>query len=365
MPSVLGLAMVIGAQSGGLTHLHKHGQWHYDDRATVACGSAGKPQCGPSLWNTIPGDAKCGNVGDQSPIDAKFASAKTSTTYSAGDLVMTSPKVPCSKADFLINEHTTELAFESPDTCKHQAYVTFKGERFNLVQFHYHSPSENIVDGGYYPMEVHHVHVKEGGTQALVISVMVKIGTPAGLDVARAQFLTNIFHLMPHIPAHSADNFWKQEQHAPSTGLDAYTSFIPSLTDEFFYYSGSFTTPPCTTDTHWIMAGSPVTITQATLDMYRKQINSDPDSQLARFEHIVGPSHLGNWHPSSGVTTAGWNTSLGCNNRPIQALTGKNGPFRRLHHVQKTIMGSVSFSRNACGSEFFALVLAMSALASF
>jgi carbonic anhydrase len=33
-----------------------------------------------------------------------------------------------------------------------------KGQRFNLIQFHLHSPSEHTIDGKIYPAELHFVH---------------------------------------------------------------------------------------------------------------------------------------------------------------------------------------------------------------
>ena len=45
------------------------------------------------------------------------------------------------------------------------------GVPYNLLQFHYHSPSEHTVDGVRYPLEVHFVH-QNAATRALVLRTM-------------------------------------------------------------------------------------------------------------------------------------------------------------------------------------------------
>ncbi|MGC1953353.1 MAG: carbonic anhydrase family protein [Gammaproteobacteria bacterium] len=46
--------------------------------------------------------------------------------------------------------------------------ITVDGHRFELTQFHFHAPSENMVDGKHFPMESHLVHADEAGNLAVV-----------------------------------------------------------------------------------------------------------------------------------------------------------------------------------------------------
>lgn len=42
------------------------------------------------------------------------------------------------------------------------SYVIVEGIRYDLLQFHFHQPSEHTLNGNHLPMEVHFVHLREG-----------------------------------------------------------------------------------------------------------------------------------------------------------------------------------------------------------
>ena len=50
-----------------------------------------------------------------------------------------------------------------------QASLSWKDERYSLLQFHFHTPSEHTINGKKYPMEMHLVH-KDARHQNKVIS---------------------------------------------------------------------------------------------------------------------------------------------------------------------------------------------------
>lgn len=54
-------------------------------------------------------------------------------------------------------------------------FVTFKDRRFELQQFHFHSPSEHTVGGKYFPMEVHLVH-QDQNDNYLVVGLLFEEG---------------------------------------------------------------------------------------------------------------------------------------------------------------------------------------------
>jgi carbonic anhydrase len=53
--------------------------------------------------------------------------------------------------------------------------ITYGGTKFELLQFHFHTPSEHTIDGKAAPMEVHFVHKSPEGKLA-VVGVMLKRG---------------------------------------------------------------------------------------------------------------------------------------------------------------------------------------------
>lgn len=49
------------------------------------------------------------------------------------------------------------------------------GEHYELVQYHFHAPSEHMIDGERAPLELHFVHKSATGTLA-VLGVLVEVG---------------------------------------------------------------------------------------------------------------------------------------------------------------------------------------------
>lgn len=52
------------------------------------------------------------------------------------------------------------------------SHVMAMGQRFNLIQFHFHSPSEHVIDGQVYEAELHFVHQNPVTGQLLVIGLL-------------------------------------------------------------------------------------------------------------------------------------------------------------------------------------------------
>jgi len=337
--SLMGMQLVAQAvEYGSLEHRQMHDTWHY--APTSSCFGNETAKCGPSMWSTVAGYEACAEQGTQSPTDLPFG-FPTRATPGMGlpdPLVLRHPEA-CDGAKFILNEHTSEVAFE--ETCGDSSYLEFVTsptdktmKKWLLSQFHYHSPSEHTVDGKYFPMEVHHVHHSEDGDQALVVSVMIAVGTPTGEDVERAQFLLDMQNLMPRPGGDAAPspggNKYEWFKEYPGLGA-AYAKFI-DVSEGYFYYEGSFTTPPCTSHTNWVIAKRPVVVPQSTLDLYRELINSNTYNQLAPFEAITG--HPLVKHAMSGAFE--YDLSLGSNNRPIQPFQGADNPTRALYEVSHT-----------------------------
>ena len=112
--------------------------------------------------------------------------------------------------------------------------TTVDGRTLNLVQFHFHTPSEHAIDGQHSAMEVHLVHQDVDTGQLNVFgSLMDGSGQPnAALQACLEE--------APHA----------KDIVAPIT-VDPNTLLPPLSKRTYFNYSGSLTTPPCSEDVNW------------------------------------------------------------------------------------------------------------------
>lgn len=80
------------------------------------------------------------------------------------------------------------------------------GRKWQLWQMHVHTPSEHTVNGAYYPVEVHLVHIPYGEelnlitvTQALVLGVFLSAGKTSN----------KIMEIITHYPADEYEHLWR------------------------------------------------------------------------------------------------------------------------------------------------------------
>ena len=141
------------------------------------------------------------------------------------------------------NGHTIEVEDKKGDT------LTVDGEAFTLQQFHFHSPSENQIDGKAFPFEGHFVHTNAQG-EAVVVAVMYRLGAPN-------PELDKIWQQMPTEVAHE-------------NALTAHIQLRKLLPQNLSYYrySGSLTTPPCTEGVRWMVLKHPQTVSEQQIQRF-------------------------------------------------------------------------------------------------
>eukprot|EP01034_Spumella_vulgaris_P031675 gene31675-39126_t len=208
---------------------------------------------GPDQWAKLSPDNYACNGKNQSPVDLKgsihAALKPLKMDYKAGG------------NEVLNNGHTLQVGF-TPGSA-----LWLDGERFELKQYHFHAPSENLIGGVSYPLEVHLVHADKDGNLA-VVAVMFKEGAENKALAA----------LWPQLPKEAG------VKTALSTPLSA-AALLPAK-HAYYRFSGSLTTPPCSEGVRWLVMKNPVTVSKA---------------QVAEFAEVIH-------HP---------------NNRPVQALNGR------------------------------------------
>jgi carbonic anhydrase len=128
--------------------------------------------------------------------------------------------------------------------------VMIDGKRFDLVQFHFHTPSEHTVDGKAFPLELQLVHQAADKSLA-VVSVLMTEGTSNPV----------------------LGRFWDRLPKSPGeidTGVSiSLKDLLPRATDDFFTYWGSLTTPPCSESVRWIVLKQPLQVSKSQIAAIR------------------------------------------------------------------------------------------------
>lgn len=126
--------------------------------------------------------------------------------------------------------HTVEVEYDPGSTLEYDGVV------HELVQFHFHTPSEHLLDGVTYPMEMHLVHRERGQTgRFVVIGVLFKEGKANPL-------VDTLVGDAPRAVGAVVD---------ADRPVDVRTILEPG--SGYFHYSGSLTTPPYTEAVRWMV----------------------------------------------------------------------------------------------------------------
>lgn len=127
--------------------------------------------------------------------------------------------------------------------------VTLPSGVYKLKQIHFHSPSEQKIDGRSFPLEAHLVHKSETGNLA-VIAILFELGK-------ENMVLKSIF-----------SNFPKQIGGQFITKFDA--SALVKKNKAYFNYLGSLTTPPCSEGVDWYVLKDHDTLSVKQIEEFQK-----------------------------------------------------------------------------------------------
>lgn len=194
---------------------------------------------GPSHWAALsPEYSTCAGK-SQSPLDlvqARMIEAELPA------IVFSYQPAPL---NVLNNGHTIQVDEAGNST------IQLDGRTFRLKQFHFHSPSENLIDGKSYAMEAHLVHADDEGNLA-VVAVMIESG-------AANPFLDKVWPSMP-----AAAGARAQPAGAEVNVID----LLPADRD-YYRYDGSLTTPPCTEGVRWLVLKRSVTASPKQVEAFQ------------------------------------------------------------------------------------------------
>ena len=200
----------------------------------------------PQYWGDIKEEYRlCSEGKSQSPIDISSAVV----TSLPGIQVAYRP-VPL---DIVNNGHAIQVNY-APGSA-----IRVGGKTYELLQFHFHSPSEHTIGGKAHDMVAHLVHKAADG-QLAVIAVMI--------DGGAAQDNPFIESLWKYLPAEAG-----QSQRPEGASVNV-ADLLPADLN-YFNYSGSLTTPPCSEGVNWFVLTAPVQISDAQLARFREVIFND------------------------------------------------------------------------------------------
>ncbi len=199
---------------------------------------------GPENWkNLCDGFAACGGK-RQSPIDIATVKVEKDNRLRAPEFHYGQTPV-----EIINNGHTVQF-----NVTKGQ-YVKLNGKDYELLQFHYHAPSEHTVDGRHYPLEVHFVH-KHADDDLAVLGIFFKEGK-------ENPFLARFLDKFP-----------------PENGKyisDEKIDLMQLLPDDksYYYYEGSLTTPPCTEIVRWYVLKQPLEASKEQIEKFSEILNNN------------------------------------------------------------------------------------------
>jgi carbonic anhydrase len=128
--------------------------------------------------------------------------------------------------------------------------MQWRGQAWELLQFHMHTASEHTVNSASYPMEAHFVHKNQAGELA-VIGILFQSGQPSA-------FFSPFMSLLPTAEGQTVKT---------STTYTVKDVFPASL--GHYQYDGSLTTPPCSKGVNWIVLRETMTASAAQLTQFK------------------------------------------------------------------------------------------------
>jgi carbonic anhydrase len=192
---------------------------------------------GPAHWAELSPDFTACKLGhQQSPIDIRETKK--------ADLPPILFDYKPSPMRIIDNGHTVEVDYAPGSS------ITVGGKTYQLVQFHFHHPSEEHIRGKKSELEMHLVHSDAEGNK-VVVAVLINPGRSN-------DFLQSIFGHVPHEKA--------KEVELNDVTVDA-SKILPEA--RFYYtFPGSLTTPPCSENVTWFVLKNSVEASSSQIKMF-------------------------------------------------------------------------------------------------
>ena len=193
---------------------------------------------GPESWGQMkPEFVKCSTGSRQSPIDIRDG-IKVDLDPVQFDYKPSAFRV-------IDNGHTVQVNVGVGNS------IEVMGRRYDLVQFHFHRPSEERINGRQFDMVVHLVHKDIDGRLA-VVAVLLDRGS--ALPVVQS--------VWNNLPLEKGDE-------VAARGTLNLNDLLPAERS-YFTYMGSLTTPPCSEGVLWMVMREPVQVSGDQINIFAR-----------------------------------------------------------------------------------------------
>lgn len=208
------------------SYAHAHIHWSYE--------GAG----GPENWGKLGADnAACSSGKRQSPIDIRDGIGV--------DLEPIQFAYRAANFSVIDNGHTVQVSLAGGS-------ISLLGKSYQLIQFHFHRPSEERVSGKAFDMVAHLVHKSEDGKLA-VLAVLLEQGNDNSL-------IQTVWNNLP---------LEKNEAVRPP-GLTLDLGQLLPENRSYYTYMGSLTTPPCSEGVLWLVLKQPQQMSSDQLAIFAR-----------------------------------------------------------------------------------------------
>ncbi len=223
----------------GPAHAEHSLHWAYDGRG------------GPQAWGKLrPEFATCASGRRQSPIDIRDGLAL--------ELEPVQFDYHPSRFGVIDTGHTVQVNVAPGNS------IDIGGRRYELLQFHFHRPSEERIDGRRFDMVAHLVH-KDAEGRLAVVAVLLERGAAQPL----VQTVWN------HLPLEKGEE-------APARLTLDLNELLPTQRG-YYTYMGSLTTPPCSEGVLWVVLQQPMQVSGTQIDIFSRlyPMNARPIQQAS------------------------------------------------------------------------------------
>ena len=212
-------------------HSESHPRWSYLKSAVD----------GPNHWSALSENfSACSEGTQQSPIDINdiaFSQSTPELRFNYGR----------AKLHLQNNGHT----IQGRPVGEGQHYVTIGDKKYDLAQFHFHSPSEHSIAGIPSDIELHFVHKNAVGELA-VVAVLINESSHR-----ESSEFKSIWQILP-----------RSVNSETSSSQEIRLGSLLPKGSAYAHYQGSLTTPPCIEGVQWFVLTTPMAMSSGQVETY-------------------------------------------------------------------------------------------------